>query len=106
MSHSKNIKNPPKGGNNDSWNFKPCRYKKTIIKKGNWKILPNGDLVIMARESEIGFKSRKKTGGGNRPTNRELLLELREDFKNLKNDFNNLKDDFNTVVKLNNLKTK
>ena len=94
------IKNPPKGGDDSKWVFKKCRFQKTIIKKGKYKKLPNGDIVITEHEGMIGFKKKKKrTGAGHKPTNHELLLELKNDFKQLRNDFN-------TVVKLNNLKTK
>ena len=100
MKHN-NIKNPPKGGNDDSWKFKPCRYKKTIIKKGNWKILPNGDLVIMERVSEIGFKTRKKTNGGRGKTTKQILLEFIDQTNSR---FDRLEQRFDSLVKKNNLK--
>ena len=88
--------------NKTDWKYKACRYKKVIIKKSQYRILPNGDIEIMARESEIGFKTRKKTtGGSNKPTNRELLLKLQKDLS----DFTNwTKNEFTKLRKDNNLK--
>ena len=59
------IKNPPKGGDDSKWVFKKCRFQKTIIKKGKYKKLPNGDIVITEHEGMIGFKKKKKRTGGN-----------------------------------------
>ena len=89
MANNNKNKKPPIGGNNCTWNFKPCKYKKTIIKKSQYRKLPNGDIEIMAREDQIGFKTCKRTrrkpnnggsgshnDGNKNKTTKQLLVEF------------------------------
>ena len=62
-------------------------------------MLKHGDIVIMQREDQIGFETKKKTSGRSSKPPKWF-----KDF--VDNDFKPLVKKVDSVIKLNNLKTK